>query len=33
VNLIISFTVVVFVVGLLRTYILSRVGAGKRLEE
>lgn len=33
VNLIISFTVVVFVVGMLRTYILSRVGAARRTEE
>jgi len=29
VNLVISFVLVVFTIGLLRTYVLSRIGAGK----
>ena len=30
VNLIVSFVLVVFTIGLLRTYILSKIGAGRR---
>jgi len=33
INMIISFTVVVFTIGLLRTYILSRIGARRTQEE
>jgi hypothetical protein len=30
VNLIVSFVLVVFTIGLLRTYVLSKIGAGRR---
>ena len=33
INMIISFVVVVFTIGLLRTYILTRIGARRRAEE
>ena len=32
VNLIVSFALVVFTIGLLRSYVLTRIGAGKRIE-
>jgi large-conductance mechanosensitive channel len=33
INLIVSFAIVVFTIGLLRTYILSRIGARRQPEE
>ena len=33
VNLIVSFALVVFTIGLLRSYVLTRIGAGKRAEQ
>lgn len=32
VNLILSFVIVVFTIGLLRTYVLSKIGAGRKPE-